>query len=172
MEWQDLICVARQIKRILRSISMSTSAVSSNSLSQPWQSYFQTRKSDMPQLGEALSLGNFSERSNCLRAGFQCLGKGSAIGRSGGRATRVRHAGKQFSPQWTAGPGTPPGGLRLSTISGSLLSNGGNSRTPERITINISNPGNGSPEPASLSGGAINKDPPELTFNLNPNNNE
>src|SRR5580704_343209 len=41
-------------------------------------------------------------------AGFQCDWRGSAIGRSGGRATSVRHARKQFSPQWTAGPGTRP----------------------------------------------------------------
>ena len=39
---------------------MSTSAVSSSSLSQQLQSYFQTRRSDLQQLGEALSSGNLA----------------------------------------------------------------------------------------------------------------
>ena len=39
---------------------MSTSAVSSSSLYQEMQSYFQTRRSDLQQLGQALSSGNLA----------------------------------------------------------------------------------------------------------------
>jgi hypothetical protein len=248
-ESQELNRISLQIKRILRRILMSTSAVSSSSLSQPLQSYFQTRKSDLQQLGEALSSGNVANAQtaynsiNKLGQGgpfsngqpfisqqreqdFNTMGKALQSGDLAGAQQAFATLESSFHRSGPLGPAPAPvvpvssgpeivlnlsngsnstttaapidasnSGpeivLNLSNGSNSTttaapvdasnsgpeivlnLSNGSNSTTPEQITINISNPGNGSPEQVSLSmGNQQASSQPEITFNLNPNSNQ
>lgn len=60
LEWQDT-CRLLSAHYICEEIPMSTSAVSSSSLNQQLQTYFQGRQSDQHQLGQALQSGDVSE---------------------------------------------------------------------------------------------------------------
>jgi hypothetical protein len=196
-EWQELNRVSLQIKRILRRILMSISAVSSSSLSQPLQSYFQTRKSDMQQLGEALSSGNLANAQTAYnsintlgQAGpfsnghpfisqqreqdFNVIGEALQSGDLAGAQQAFATLESSFHHSGPLGPAPAP---VVPVGSGPEivlnLSNGSNGTTPEQIRNNISNPGNGSPEQVSLSvGNQQESSQPEITFNLNPNSNE
>jgi len=179
---------------------MSTSAVSSASLNQQLQSFFQTRNSDVQQLEKHLvratwptlrlpttTLLHWASRSFCqrqllpraaARAGFRSHRASSASGRLGWGAASLCGAqshrqGCGETPPSTAGGLTPP-----STVGGPSstpeivlnLSNSG-STSPEQITLNIANSGSGG-EQVSLSVGNQGSAAQQVTFNLGSNSNE
>jgi hypothetical protein len=98
---------------------MSTSAVSSTSLNQQLTQYFQTRQTDLQQLGQALRSGDLAGAQTAYnnittlgqsgpfagqsvpcepaRAGFHGGGAGIAIRRPGRSTTSFRHAAKHVS---------------------------------------------------------------------------
>ena len=195
---------------------MSTSAVSSSSLYQQIQSYFQTRRSDVQQLGQALSSGSLSDAQTAYNS-ITTLGQGGPFARGNAFSARNREqdfsaigqalqsgdlAGAQqaFSelqstfakraqpvvtdpvptpaPTSTSTPTSTPTSTSAPVSSSGPeiilnLSSGGNSATPEQVTINISNPSNGGPDQVSLSiGNQQGSSPEQITFNLNPSCNE
>ena len=173
-----------------------SAAVSSISLHQELQQYFQTRQSDLQQLGQALKSGDL--------AGAQtAYGKIAALGQSGpftgGNPFQINQREHDFSAigtalqsgdlagaqqAFSALKGTFTGGAKLlgpppvSPISTSgpeiilNLSNSSGSASPEQITINISNPAHGGGEQISLSIGNQGSNAQQITLNLNANSNE
>ncbi|MFZ0320823.1 MAG: hypothetical protein WAL56_16980 [Candidatus Sulfotelmatobacter sp.] len=151
---------------------MSTSAVSSASLNQQFQSYFQTRNSDVQQLGKALSSGNLEQAqvayNNITAVGqggplangnsfrvpqreqdFQAIGQALQSGNLAGAqsafaALKATAKGAGETPPWTAGGGeTPP-----STASEPPSS------TPE-VVLNLTNTG-------------TSTNPEQITLNIGP----
>ena len=156
---------------------MSTSAVSGASLNQELQSYFQTRNSDVQQLGKALSSGNLEQaqvaynnitaigqagpfaKGNAFRVpqreqDFKAIGQALQAGNLAGAqsafaALKATANGAGDTPPSTAGGDVPP-----STVSAPSCS------TPE-IVVNLTTNGTStSPEqitlnigPASSGGG-------------------
>jgi hypothetical protein len=172
---------------------MSTAAVSNTSLHQELQQYFQTRQSDLQQLGQALKSGDL--------AGAQAAyGKITALGQNGpfggGNPFQINQREQDFSAvgkalqsgdlagaqqAFSALEGTFTGGAKhpdphpASSSSGPEiilnLSNSGSS-SPEQITINISNPAQGGGEQVSLSIGNQGSNAQQVTLNLSANSNE
>jgi hypothetical protein len=176
---------------------MSTSGVSTSSLSQQLQSYFETRKNDLQQLGQALQSGNLadaqvaynnlvtlaqggpSSSGNVFR-GSQRQQEFAAVGQalqSGDLAGAAQAFAALTSSQGARGLNAPPGaGASLNGSGPEIILNLSNSSagsSPEQITINIGNSGNGGSEQVSLSvGNQQGSNAQEITFNLNPNSNE
>jgi hypothetical protein len=150
---------------------MSTSAVSGASLNQELQSYFQTRNSDVQQLGKALSSGNLEqaqvaynnitavgqggpfasgnsfrvpEREQDFQAIGQALQSGDLAGaQSAFAALKATANDAGETPPWTAGGDVPP-----STASAPPSS------TPE-IVLNLTNTGSST-------------NPEQITLNIGP----
>jgi hypothetical protein len=177
---------------------MSTSGVSSTSLNQQLQSYFQTRNSDVQQLGQALSSGNLAQAQIAYN-NITAVGQGgpfasgnafrgpqrqqdfNAIGQalqSGNLAAAqqafaaLKTAGRAQNPIIVSNPG---GGSASPASSGPEivlnLSNASSSTNPEQITINIANASGGG-EQVSLSVGQQGSTAQQVTFNLGANTNE
>jgi hypothetical protein len=175
---------------------MSTSAVSSISLNQQLQQYFQTRQSDLQQLGQALGSGDLAGAqtiyNNIVALGqsgpfaggnpflknqreqdFTTLGQALQSGDLAGAQQAFSTLERTF--QRGAGAQDPPS---TSPAAGSgpeiilNLSNSSSSASPEQITIDISNSANGGGDQVSLSFGNQGSNAQEITFNLNPNRNE
>ena len=174
---------------------MSTSAVNNASLNQQLNQYFQTRGSDLRQLGQALSSGDLAGAQTAFNH-IVALGKNgpfasgnpfrltpreqdfTAVGQAlqSGDLAGAQQAfdslkstfenGKNVSPN----PGTPPTPASGPEIILNLSNNSG-STSPEQITINIADSANGG-EQISLSVGEQGSKPQEITFNLNPTSNE
>lgn len=72
---------------------MSTSAVSSSSLYQQLQSYFQTRNSDVQQLGQALQSGNLSAAQTAYN-NITAIGQGGPF--ASGNAFRISQREQDF----------------------------------------------------------------------------
>jgi hypothetical protein len=200
IEWQE---------RKLRSVSdqpnfeeklMSTSAVSSTLVNEPLQSYFQTRNSDVQQLGKALSSGNLADaqaaynsitslvqggggplvsgnefRSPQRQQDFTAIGQALQSGDLAG-AQQAFAALKATAQQAQGGPKLdPPSATSGPSSSGPEivlnLSNSGSSTSPEQITINIGQSSSGG-EQVSLSVGSPGSNPQQVTFNLGANSNE
>jgi len=171
---------------------MSTSAVSSASLSQQLEQYFQTRRSDLQQLGQALAQGDLagaqtaynnivtlgqsgpaangepflnSQREQDFAAIGQALQAGDLAGAQQAFAALKASAEKQSQEQGSNNTGTGPE-IVLN------LSNNGGSANPEQITINI-NPANGGGEQVSIGIGNQGSNPQEqVTLNVAANSNE
>ena len=179
---------------------MSTSAVSSTSLNQQLQSYFQTRNSDVQQLGKALSSGNLA-KAQVAYHNITALGQGGPF--ASGNSFRVPQREQDFAAigqalqsgdlagaqqafaalQTTAkvqNPivvSSPAGGGASPASSGpeivlNLSNAGGSSTSPEQITINIGQPSSGGGEQVSLSVGNQGSSAQQVTFNLGANSNE
>ena len=199
IEWQE---------RKLRSVSdqpsyeekpMSTSAVSSSSVNNGLQSYFQTRNSDVQQLGQALSSGNLAKAQvaynniTALNQGgggplvagnsfhvaqrqqdFGAIGQALQAGDLAGAQqafAALKATGQNDDPHPVSSPaGGSAGGSGPDIVLN--LSNSG-STTPEQITINIANSSSGGGEQVSLSVGSPgSSNAQQVTFNLGPNSNE
>ncbi|MGA7220763.1 MAG: hypothetical protein WBX38_20780 [Candidatus Sulfotelmatobacter sp.] len=172
---------------------MSTSAVSTASLYQQEQQYFQTRQSDLQQLGQALGTGNLAGAQSAFQA-IAKLGQGGpfASGNSFSNPQREQDftqigqalqsgdlAGAQQafsslkSTFQNSGGKTPP-----STASAPSASSAGpeivlnfSTNGPEQITLNITNQTGGG-EQLSISSGSQGSTPQQVTLNLPANSNE
>jgi hypothetical protein len=177
---------------------MSTSAVSSTSLNQQLQQYFQTRQSDLQQLGQSLSSGNLTAaqaqfnnitalgesgpfaggnafkitgRQDDFNALGQALQSGDLAGAQqafGALASTFKNGGAQNDPPTTSPASSSSVGPEIVLN----LSNTGSSSNPEQITINIANAASGGGEQVSLSVGNQGSSPQQVTFNLAANSNE
>jgi hypothetical protein len=167
---------------------MSTSAVSSSSLNQQLQSYFQARKSDVQQLGEALSSGSLAD----AQAAYNSI---NTLGQSGPFSNGHAFVSQQREQDFTAigqalqagdlagaqqafatlqstfqhsGPQSPPPAPVVPVSSGAAivlnLSNGSNSTTPAASIGATSTTTPVAPETASSSG-------PEIILNLSNGSN-
>jgi hypothetical protein len=194
---QDSVLATQTLKQpISEETPMSTAAVSSTPISQQLQQYFQTRRTDLQQLGKALENGNLagaqtafnnivqlgqsgpkangdpfliSQREQDFKAIGSALQAGDLAGAQQAFATLRGSAEKQAS----GGAGAPP---PSSTSSGpeiilNLSGAAGTSANPEQITINLS-PTSGGGEQVALSVGSQGSNPQQVTFNLPANSNE
>lgn len=177
---------------------MSTSAVNSASINQQLQQYFQTRQSDLRQLGQALSSGNLTAAQNQFN-NITALGESGPF--AGGNAFKITGRQADFTALGQAlqsgdlagaqqafgalastfkhgGPQTDPPGATAASASSAgpeivlNLSNAGSSSNPEQIAINIANAASGGGEQVSLSVGNQGSNPQQVTFNLAANSNE
>lgn len=174
---------------------MSTFAVSSSTLSQQLQQYFQNRESDLKQLGQALRSGNLTEAQSEFNSitslgqngpfpdgepfaiqqreqDFSAVGQALQNGNLQGAQQAFQQLKSTFSPQASqsgasAGTNSSVGPEIVLNLSGA-----GNSATPEQITINVGNSTNGGGEQVSLSVGSQGSNPQQVTFNLGANSNE
>jgi hypothetical protein len=173
---------------------MSTAPVSSSPVNQQQnESYLQTRRSDLRQLGAALASGNLSDAETA----FNNI---TALGQSGpfnGNAFQIAQREQDFT---SIGQALQSGNLAdAQQAFGALKSTFGinvenplrtnnpvpssgpevvlnlsnsSSSSPEQITINIGNSANGGGEQVSLSVGNQGSNAQQVTFNLSPNSNE
>jgi hypothetical protein len=181
---------------------MSTSAVSSSSLYQQLQSYFQTRNSDVQQLGQALQSGN-------LTAAQTAFNNITSLGQNGPFASGNSFRGPQreqafeaigqalqngdlagaqsaFAALKATAQGTPTGVNTNDPAQGvtNPISTGpeivlnlsgaatGSGSTPEQITINLSQASGGAEQVSLSVGPEGSSNPTQFQFNLNPNSNE
>ena len=180
---------------------MSTSAVNSASINQQLQQYFQTRQSDLRQLGQALSSGNLTAAQNQFNnitalgesgpfAGgnafkitgrqddFNALGQALQSGDLAGAQQAFGALASTFKSNGgaqTDPPSATPASASASSAGPEIvlnLSNTGTSSNPEQITINIANAASGGGEQVSLSVGNQGSNPEQVTFNLAANSNE
>jgi hypothetical protein len=176
IEWQERKLRSVSDQPNSEEIPMSTSAVSSTSLNQQFQSYFQTRNSDVQQLGKAISSGNLANaqvaynnitalgkagpfaNGNSFRVpqreqDFQAIGQALQSGDLAGAqqafaALKATFKGGGETPPSTAGGLTPPStaGGLTPPSTASAPSSG-----PE-IVLNLSNNSSGtSPEQITLN---------------------
>jgi hypothetical protein len=170
---------------------MSTSAVSSTPMNQQLQQYFQTRQSDLRQLGQALSSGDLAGAQTAYNK-IVSLGQHGPF--AGGNPFKINQREQDFAAIGQAlqsgdlaGAKQAFSALRItfenprpvstspSTSGPEIvlnLSNNSGSTSPEQVTINISNPVNGGGEQVSLSVGNQGSNAQQVTFNLSPNSNE
>jgi hypothetical protein len=175
---------------------MSTAAVSTSSLNQQLQSFFQTRNSDVQQLGQALSSGNLANAQVAYN-NITAVGQGGPFANDNAFRVSQRQqdfdaigqalqsgdlAGAQqaFSALKATGPNQAPHPVSndpTGTASGSgpeivlNLTNTGTSTNPEQITINIGNSSSGG-EQVSLSVGNQGATPQQVTLNLGTDSND
>jgi hypothetical protein len=174
---------------------MSTAAVSSSSLYQQLQTYFQTRQSDLQQLGQDLQNGDltdaqqeFSAIQTLAESGpfangdafsrterqqdFNALGQALQSGSLGNAQQAFEQLESTFQ---SGGSGTStPVSTPSSSPSGSgpeIVLNLGNVTPGEQITIGLNNESNGD-EQLTISVGNQQSQNPEITLNLNPSSNE
>jgi hypothetical protein len=174
---------------------MSTAAVSSSSLSQQIQQYFQTRQTDLHDLGKALGTGDLAGAQSAFQAiaqlgqggpfasgnpfsnpqreqDFTAIGKALQSGDLAGAQQAFSDLKATFEKQ--SGTLTPPTSAPPTSVGPEIVINlsgnsGGPSPTAEPITINI-NPTSGGGEQVSISQQGSNQQP--ITLNLAPNSNE
>lgn len=173
---------------------MSTAAISSSSIYQQTEQYFQTRQSDLQQLAQALGSGDLAGAqtayNNIVQLGqsgpfasgdpfsrtqrekdFAAIGQALQSGDLAGAQTALNTLQSTF--QRGAGPQNPPSASANSGPEIILnLSNSGSNTSPEQITIDINNSANGGGEQVSLSFGNPGSKEQQITFNLSPNSNE
>src|SRR5580704_10905002 len=174
---------------------MSTAAVSSNSIHQQLQQYFQTRGTDLGQLGKALSSGNLSDAQTAFN-NIVSLGQGGPFAGGNpfkltGREQDFAAVGQALQSGDLAGAqqafqglvntfrNLPQGGGATSTPASPAtgpevvinLSSGAGNANPEQITININESGNNSQAPSSTTS-QLSPTAEQITLNLNPANSE
>jgi hypothetical protein len=201
IEWQERKLRSVSDQPNSEEIPMSTSAVSSASLNQQLQSFFQTRNSDVQQLGKALSSGNLANaqvaynnitalgqagpfaNGNSFRVpqreqDFEAIGQALQAGDLAGAqqafaALKATGKGGGETPPSTAGGLTPPSTVGGPSSTPEIVLNLSNSgsTSPEQITLNIANSGSGG-EQVSLSVGNQGSAAQQVTFNLGSNSNE
>jgi hypothetical protein len=197
-EWQESTAFRVRATN-LEEIFMSTSAVSSSSLYQQLQSYFQTRNSDVQQLGQALQQGNLSAaqtafnniqslgqngpfangdafRSSQREQDFDAIGQALQNGDLAGAQSAFASLQSTFN-QNPVNSGGPAQGVSTPAGSGpeiilNLSNAGGEAATPEQITINIGQAGGGAEQVSLSVGPEGSSNPTQFEFNLNPNSNE
>jgi hypothetical protein len=199
--WQEPLPRSLSDREIFKERLMSTSAVSGSSINQQLQQYFQTRQSDLQQLGQALQSGDLAgaqtaynsitalgqtgpfasgnpfwktNRETDFTAVGQALQSGDLAGAQQAFTTLEGTFRREVGAQNS--PSASPAAATSAASSGpeivlNLSSNSGTTN-PEQITINISNPASGGGEQVSLSVGAQGSNAQQVTFNLNPNSNE
>jgi hypothetical protein len=180
---------------------MSTSAVSSTSLNQQIQQYFQTRQSDLKQLGRALTSGDLAEaqtaynnivslgQSGPIASGnsfqltqrqqdFANIGQALQSGDLAGAqqsfstlASTFTAGNRHLVPPPPASPSPLPASGPEIILNLSPASGTSGSASPEQITINISNPTSGG-EQISIGIGNQGSNPEQVTLNLPSNSNE
>jgi hypothetical protein len=161
------------------------------------QSYFQTRNSDVQQLGQALQSGNLAsaqvaynniaalgqagpfsdgnsfhvaQRQTAFDAIGQALQAGDAAGAQTAFATlKGTLQGPHLDPP-TAQP-SPTGGSGPEIVL-NLGSSSGTTANPEQITINIGQGSSGGEQVSLSVGNQGSAAAQQVTFNLNPNSNE
>ena len=172
---------------------MSTTAVSNTSPTQQLQQYFQTRHSDLQQLGQALGSGDVAGAQTAYSkivslgqkgpfAGgnpfyltpreqdFKAVGTALQAGDLAGAQqafTALKATFQKGGPQLDPTPTTTGPEIILNLNSANV----GNSGSPEQITLNISNTAGGG-EQLSLSVGSQGSSAQQVTFNLPSNSNE
>jgi hypothetical protein len=176
---------------------MSTAAVSSSSIHQQLQQYFQTRGTDLGQLGKALSSGDLSAAQTAFN-NIVSLGQGGPFG--GGNPFKLTGREQDFTavgqalqsgdlagakqafqelvntfrnlPQGggpTSTPASPATGAGPEVVIN--LNSGAGNASPEQITININESANNSQAPSSTTN-QLSPTAQEITLNLNPGNSE
>jgi hypothetical protein len=173
---------------------MSTAAVSSSSIHQQLQQYFQTRGADLGQLGKALSSGNLSEAQTAFN-NIVSLGQSGPFG--GGNPFKLTGREQDFAavgqalqsgdlagakqafqglvntfrnlPQGSGANSTPASPAGPEVVIN--LSSGSGNANPEQITININESGSGAQAPSSTTS-QLSPTAEKITLNLNPANNE
>jgi hypothetical protein len=177
---------------------MSAAAVSTGSLYQQLQTYFQTRQSDLQQLGQDLQNGDLTDAQQEFSA-IQTLGQsgpfanGDAFSRTNreqdfnalgqalqsGSVANAQQAFQQLESTFHSagsGSGTPLVTTPAPNPSGpgnEIVVNLGNLTPGEQITIGINNEGNGNEQlTISVGNQQSQSQNPEITLNLNPNSNE
>src|SRR5271163_4633633 len=173
---------------------MSTAAISSSSIYQQTEQYFQTRQSDLQQLGQALQSGDLADAqtayNNIVQLGqsgpfasgdpflrpqreqdFTAIGQALQSGDLAGAQAAFSTLQSTFKREATQN--SPSAGSTSSSGPEIILNLGNNSgsTSPEQITINL-NPTSGGGEQVSLSIGSQGSNAQEITFNLAPNSNE
>ncbi|HVI09804.1 MAG TPA: hypothetical protein VND65_16075 [Candidatus Binatia bacterium] len=166
---------------------MSTSAITSQ-LNAP--EYFSTRRTDLNQLGQALSSGNLGAAqtafNNIVSLGqsgpfpngapfaiaqreqdFTAIGQALQSGDLAGAQQAFDSLKSTFGPQATPSSGASSGANSGSGSGPEIVVNLGNSGGPEQIDINISGASNGG-EQISLSVNGQGPNAQQVTFNLNP----
>ena len=175
---------------------MSTAAVSSSSIHQQLQQYFQTRGTDLGQLGKALSSGDLASAQTAFN-NIVSLGQGGPF--AGGNPFKLTGREQDFTavgqalqsgdlagaqqafqglvntfrnlPQNNGGASTP-----ASQAAGTgpevviNLNSGAGNASPEQITININESGN-TQAPSSTTN-QLSPTAQEITLNLNSANSE
>ncbi len=179
---------------------MSTAAVSSSSLYQQLQTYFQQRRSDLQQLGQDLQAGDLTDAQTEFNT-IQTLGQNgpfangdvfylstrqqdfSAIGQAlqAGDLADAQQAFAQLESTFrgpTAISPLSPVGATGSPGAGTnpggpeIILNLGNEPAGEQITINLNAATNGTEQVTVSASNPESQSPQQLTFNLNPNSNE
>jgi hypothetical protein len=179
-------------------ILMSTSAVSSTSSNQELQQYFQTRHSDLQQLGQALASGNLASAqtayNNIVSLGkkgpfaagnpfylssreqdFQAVGQALQSGDLAG----AKQAFSALKATFQRGQQLDPPPFSSAAASGpeiilnlSPINGGSGASGPEQITINISNPASGGEQVSIGIGSQGSSNAEQITLNLPSNSNE
>jgi hypothetical protein len=172
---------------------MSTSAVSSSSLSQQLQQYFQTRSTDLRQLGKALDNGDLAGAQTAFN-NITALGQNGPVPNGSpffvsqrdqdfaaietalqsGDLASAQQAFNTLSSTFQTRIQDPSSSSPASTSGPEIVLNLSNNSgtSPEQITVNISNPASGGGEQISLSVGNQGSNAPQVAFNLSPNSNE
>jgi hypothetical protein len=175
---------------------MSTAAISSSSLFEQLQSYFQSRQSDLQQLGQDLQNGDLTDAQQEYSA-LQTLGQSgpfangdvfqssgreqdfNAIGEAlqSGNVSDAQQAFAQLEGNFQSGGATASGANSGSSASQSggpeIVINLGNLTPGEQITIGVNNESNGSEQlTISVANQNQNESPEQATINLNANSNE
>lgn len=173
---------------------MSTSAVSGASINQQIQQYYQTRQTDLKQLGQALRSGDVGSAqtafNNIVSLGqsgpfangvpfvnttreqdFTAVGQALQSGDLAGAQKAFVALGDTFKNGRNLAP--PPSNSNSASGPEIVLnlSNNSGGASPEQVTINIANSANGG-EQVSLSLGEQGSNPQQITFNLSPISNE
>lgn len=177
---------------------MSTAAVSSTSLNQQVQQYFQTRSTDLKQLGHALSNGDLAGAQtaynkivalgqngpfpngnpfviNQREQDFTQIGQALQSGDLAGAQQAFSVLRNSFTPgagqldPSSASPNSPSSSGPEIVLNLSSGSTG--AASPEQITVNISNPASGG-EQVSIGVGSQGSNAQQVTFNLPSNSNE
>jgi hypothetical protein len=177
---------------------MSTSAVSSSSLNQQLQTYFQGRQSDQHQLGQALQSGDVSEAetdfNNIAALGqngpfptgepyansqreqdFTSIGQALQSGNLAGAQQAFSQLQSTFSHTTSesgSGSGSSGGSTGGPEIVLNLSAPAGYATTPEQITINLSNSSSGGEQLSLSVGNQGSSNPEQVTLNLPSNSNE
>ncbi len=138
---------------------MSTSGVSSVSLNQQLQQYFQTRNSDLKQLGTALSSGNLSEAQTAFNA-INTLGQSGPF--KGGNPFYSSHREQDFG---AIGQALQSGDLAGAQAAYAALEKTGRSHGPILVDQSA---GTSSPQTSSSAAGTSPSSSagPEIILNL------
>jgi hypothetical protein len=181
---------------------MSTAAVSSASLYQQLQTYFQTRQSDLKQLGQDLQQGDLTDAQQEFSA-IQTLGQsgpfanGDAFARTGrqqdfdaigqalqsGSLTGAQQAFAQLESTFHSGGSGSTGGGTTSPVS-TPVSTPASNPAGQEIVLNLGNVPSGDQitiginnegngqDQLTISVGNQQSQNPQITLNLNSNSNE